>query len=195
VPSWPSARLELPQVLLHDRSAGETMEDVLAISEMCRRVLEVGPATPRWQGPGEGEHIDLRAEGVDAFMCQARIRLSRSRPRWPPCGRRCTVGAGSSLAQPVQLDPGGCARTRRPPTECRRSVRACVKRRFDAWDEHFSGYERWLEAFEEEGPRSGLYAQRDIPLDSLCVGPSQLRSDEGVSGAPTATSALRQDRG
>ena len=144
---------------------GETMEDVLAISKICRRVLEVGRrhhggraqvkanistfvpkvSTPfLWSGQDSTVEIEAKVAALRKTMHGQGLDL-----RWH--------SPFSSILE-AALGRGD----RRLNAVVRRAWRKGA--RFDAWDEHFS-YERWLEAFEEEGLDPAWYAQRDIPFD------------------------------
>ena len=144
---------------------GETMDDVLAIADICRRVLEVGRryhggkdqvkanistfvpkvATPfMWSGQDTTAEIEAKVAALRRTMHGRGLDLRWSEPR-------------SSILE-AALGRGD----RRLNAVVRRAWRSGA--RFDAWDEHFS-YERWLAAFEEEGLDPAWYAQRDIPLE------------------------------
>jgi radical SAM family uncharacterized protein len=144
---------------------GETMDDVLAIADICRRVLEVGRryhggraqvkanistfvpkvATPfMWTGQDTTAEIEAKVAALRRTMHGRGLELRWSEPR-------------SSILE-AALGRGD----RRLNAVVRRAWRNGA--RFDAWDEHFS-YERWLAAFEAEGLDPAWYAQRDIPLD------------------------------
>ena len=143
----------------------ETMDDVLAIGDICRQVLEVGRryhgskaqvkanvstfvpkvATPfMWSGQDTTAEIEAKVSALRQTMHGRGLDLRWSEPR-------------SSIIE-AALGRGD----RRLNAVVRRAWRNGA--RFDAWDEHFS-YPRWLEAFEEEGLDPAWYAQRDIPLD------------------------------
>ena len=144
---------------------GETMDDVLAIAEMCRKVLDAGRrhhggkaqvkanistfvpkvATPfMWSGQDTTAEIEAKVAVLRKAMHGRGLDLRWSEPR-------------SSILE-AALGRGD----RRLNAVIRRAWRKGA--RFDGWDEHFS-YERWLEAFEEEGLDAAWYAQREIPLD------------------------------
>jgi radical SAM family uncharacterized protein len=144
---------------------GETMDDVLAIAEMCLKVLDAGRrhhggkaqvkanistfvpkvATPfMWSGQDTTAEIEAKVAVLRKAMHGRGLDLRWSEPR-------------SSILE-AALGRGD----RRLNAVIRRAWRKGA--RFDGWDEHFS-YERWLEAFEEEGLDPAWYAQREIPLD------------------------------
>ena len=144
---------------------GETMDDVLEIADMCRRVLEVGRryhggkaqvkanvstfvpkvATPFvWSGQDTTAEIEAKVAALRTALHGRGLDLRWSDPH-------------SSILE-AALGRGD------------RRLNAVVRRawskgaRFDAWDEQFD-YDRWLAAFEEEGLDPAWYAQRDIPVD------------------------------
>jgi radical SAM family uncharacterized protein len=144
---------------------GETMDDVLAIAEICRRVLGVGRryhggkaqvkanvstfvpkvATPfMWSGQDSTSEIEAKVDTLRKMMHGRGLELRWSDPR-------------SSMLE-AALGRGD------------RRLNAVIRRawqkgaRFDAWDDHFD-YSVWLEAFGAEGLDPAWYAQRDIPLD------------------------------
>jgi radical SAM family uncharacterized protein len=144
---------------------GETMDDVLAIADICRRVLEVGRryhggkaqvkanvstfvpkvGTPfMWPGQDTTAEIEAKVAALRRRMHGRGLDLRWSEPRSSIL--EAALGRGDRQLNAV----------------VRRAWRAGA--RFDAWDEHFS-YQRWLEAFEAEGLDPAWYAQRDIPLD------------------------------
>ena len=143
----------------------ETMDDVLAIGDICRRVLEVGRryhgskaqvkanvstfvpkvATPfMWSGQDTTAEIEAKVSALRPTMHGRGLDLRWTEPR-------------SSIIE-AALGRGD----RRLNAVVRRAWRKGA--RFDAWDEHFS-FQFWVEAFEEEGLDPAWYAQRDIPLD------------------------------
>ena len=143
----------------------ETMDDVLAIGDICRRVLEVGRryhgskaqvkanvstfvpkvATPfMWSGQDTTAEIEAKVSALRQTMHGHGLDLRWTEPR-------------SSIIE-AALGRGD----RRLNAVVRRAWRKGA--RFDAWDEHFS-FQLWLEAFEEEGLDPAWYAQRDIPID------------------------------
>jgi radical SAM family uncharacterized protein len=143
---------------------GETMDDVLAIADICLRVLQVGRryhggkaqvkanvstfvpkvATPfMWSGQDTTAEIEAKVAALRKAMHGRGLDLRWSEPR-------------SSILE-AALGRGD----RRLNAVVRRAWRKGA--RFDGWDEHFR-YERWLAAFEEEGLDPAWYAQRDIPL-------------------------------
>jgi radical SAM family uncharacterized protein len=144
---------------------GETIGDVLAIAEICRRVLGVGRryhggraqvkanistfvpkvATPfMWSGQDTTAEIEAKVAALRGAMRGRGLELRWSEPN-------------SSLLE-AALGRGD----RRLNAVVRRAWRNGA--RFDGWDDHFD-YQTWLEAFEADGLAPTWYAQRDIPLD------------------------------
>ena len=144
---------------------GETMEDVLAIAAISRRVLEIGRQrhgaraqvkvnvstfipkvmTPfQWDGQEMPGEIEAKVDSLRRAMHVKGLTISWPDPRSSIL--EAALGRGDRRLGPV--------------------IRAAWRRgaRFDAWDEHF-GFGVWLEAFAENGLDPAWYAQRDIPLD------------------------------
>jgi radical SAM family uncharacterized protein len=144
---------------------GETMEDVLAIADICRRALEVGRryhggkaqvkanvstfvpkvgTTFMWSGQDTTAEIEAKVAALRKVMQIRGLDLRWSEPRSSIL--EAAMGRGDRRLNAVIV----------------RAWRSGA--RFDAWDEHYS-YERWQAAFEAEGLDAAWYAQRDIPLD------------------------------
>ncbi|HEX7491689.1 MAG TPA: TIGR03960 family B12-binding radical SAM protein [Candidatus Limnocylindrales bacterium] len=144
---------------------GETMEDVLAIAAISRRVLAMGQRrhggraqvkanistfvpkvmTPfQWDGQDTTLEIDAKVTALRNAMHAKGLTMS-----WHDATSsilEAALGRGDRRLGPVIL-------------------RAWQKgARLDAWDEHFD-YSRWLVAFAEEGLEPAWYAQRDIPIE------------------------------
>jgi len=144
---------------------GETMDDVLAIAAISRRVLEMGRRrhggrtqvkvnvstfipkvmTPfQWDGQDSKGEIDAKVAALRGAMHGKGLAMSWHNP-------------DSSILE-AALGRGD------------RRLGAVIKlawqkgARLDAWDEHFD-FGIWLEAFAENGLDPAWYAQRDIPLD------------------------------
>ncbi len=144
---------------------GETMDDVLAIGHLCRRVLAVGRkllgnrasvkanlstfvpkvGTPfQWFGQDSTEEIEAKVGALRNAMHAKGLTMSWHDPRSSIL--EAAIGRGDRRLGAVIL-------------------RAWQKgARFDAWDEHFN-FGMWSAAFQEEGLDPAWYAQRDIPLD------------------------------
>jgi radical SAM family uncharacterized protein len=144
---------------------GETIEDVLGIAEICRRVLDVGRkhhggraqvkvnvstfvpkvATPFvWAGQDSTEEIETKVAALRRALHGRGLDL-----RWsdaPTSLLEAALGRGDRRLFAVIL------------AAWRKGAR------FDAWDETFD-FGRWLDAFREAGLDPAWYAQRDIPLD------------------------------
>jgi len=144
---------------------GETMEDVLAIAAISRRVLEMGRRrhgaraqvkvnvstfipkvmTPfQWDGQEAPGEIEAKVDSLRSAMHGKGLPMS-----WPD--------PSSSILE-AALGRGD----RRLGAVIRSAWRKGA--RFDAWDEHFD-FRVWLEAFAENGLDPAWYAGRDIPLD------------------------------
>jgi radical SAM family uncharacterized protein len=144
---------------------GETMDDVLAIAAISRRVLEMGrrrhggraqvkasvstfepkAMTPfQWDGQDSTAEIEAKVGALRKALHGKGLTLSWNDP-------------SSSLLE-AALGRGD----RRLSGVIRRAWQ--VGARLDAWDEHFD-FSRWQTAFAEAGLDPAWYAQRDIPTD------------------------------
>ncbi|HEX8939954.1 MAG TPA: TIGR03960 family B12-binding radical SAM protein [Candidatus Limnocylindrales bacterium] len=144
---------------------GETMDDVLGIASICRRLLEVGRRhhggralvkanvstfvpkvlTPfLWAGQDTTEEIEAKVRVLRAALRGKGLDLSWHDPR-------------NSLLE---------AALSRGDRRLNAVIRGAWERgaHFDAWDEEFR-FDAWLESFAEAGLDPRWYAQRDIPLD------------------------------
>jgi radical SAM family uncharacterized protein len=144
---------------------GETLEDVLSIAEICRRVLAIGRrrhggrasvkvnvstfvpkvSTPfQWDGQDSTDEIESKVSELRKALHGKGMAMAWHDPR-------------SSLLE-AALGRGD-----------RRLGRVIARAwsngaRFDAWDEHFA-FDAWLEAFADEGLDPVWYAQRDIGIE------------------------------
>jgi radical SAM family uncharacterized protein len=146
---------------------GETMDDVLGIAAICRRVLasgrrhhgdraqvkaNVSTFVPKvltpfvWDGQDTRDVILAKVEALRGALRGKGLDLSWSDP-------------DASL-----LEAAFSRGDRRLGAVVRRAWAKGA--RFDAWNEHFR-FDLWMEAFAEEGLDPAWYAQRDIPLDEL----------------------------
>jgi radical SAM family uncharacterized protein len=144
---------------------GETMDDVLAIAAISRRVLQMGQRrhggrasvkanistfipkvmTPfQWDGQDTREQIEAKVEALRKEMHGKGLVMSWHDPSSSIL--EAALGRGDRRLGPVIL------------SAWRKGAR------FDAWDEHFH-YSTWVEAFAEHGLDPAWYAQRDIPMD------------------------------
>jgi radical SAM family uncharacterized protein len=144
---------------------GETMEDVLGIAAISRRVLAMGQRrhggraqvkanistfvpkvmTPfQWDGQDTTLEIEAKVGALRNAMHAKGLTMS-----WHDATNsilEAALGRGDRRLGPVIL----------------RAWRNGA--RLDAWDEHFD-YTRWLAAFAQEGLDPAWYAQRDISID------------------------------
>lgn len=144
---------------------GETMEDVLAIAGICRRVLEIGRRrhggktsvkanvstfvpkvmTPfQWDGQDSTDEIETKVSELRKVLHGKGLAMSWHNPQ-------------SSLLE-AALGRGD----RRIGRVIARAWRKGA--RFDAWDEHFD-FGLWLGAFADEGLDPAWYGQRNIPTE------------------------------
>jgi radical SAM family uncharacterized protein len=142
---------------------GETMADVVAIADICRRILEVGKkhhggrvavkanvstfvpkvATPfMWAGQDSTDEIEAKVSALRQTIHGRGLDLRWSDPSTSLL--EAALGRGDRRLNAV--------------------IRGAWRKgaHFDAWDETFD-YDRWLEAFHDEGLDPAWYAQRDIP--------------------------------
>ena len=144
---------------------GETMDDVLAIADISKRVLAMGHRrhggraqvkanistfipkvmTPfQWDGQASTEEIEAKVAALRKAMHGNGLMMSWHDPQ-------------SSILE-AALGRGD----RRLGAVIRRAWQNGA--RLDAWDEHFD-FPIWLAAFADEGLDPVWYSQRDIPLD------------------------------
>ena len=144
---------------------GETMDDVLAIADISKRVLDMGHRrhggraqvkanistfipkvmTPfQWDGQASTEDIEAKVVALRKAMHGNGLTMSWHDPQ-------------SSILE-AALGRGD----RRLGAVIRRAWQKGA--RLDAWDEHFD-FSIWLEAFAEAGLDPAWYAQRNIPID------------------------------
>ena len=144
---------------------GETIEDVMAIAAISKRVLQMGHRrhggraqvkaaistfipkvmTPfQWDGQDTTTEIQTKVEALRKAIHGNGLTMSWQDPQ-------------SSVLE-AALGRGD----RRLGAVIRRAWQAGA--RLDAWDEHFK-FPTWLEAFAAEGLDPLWYAQRDIPTD------------------------------
>ncbi len=144
---------------------GETMDDVLAIAAISRRVLEMGRRrhggrtqvkanvstfipkvmTPfQWDGQDSKEDIEAKVSALRRAMHAKGLAMSWHNP--DSSILEAALGRGDRRLGAV--------------------IRLAWQRGalLDAWDEHFD-FGIWLEAFAENELDPAWYAQRDIPLD------------------------------
>lgn len=144
---------------------GETMDDVLAIVAISKRVLDMGRRrhgnraqvkvnvstfipkvmTPfQWDGQDTTLEIEAKVSALRTAMHGKGMALSWADPTSSVL--EAALGRGDRRLGPV--------------------IRAAFEKgaRFDAWDEHFD-YSTWLAAFAASGLDPAWYAQRDIPTD------------------------------
>jgi radical SAM family uncharacterized protein len=143
---------------------GETLDDVLAIARIGRRVLEIGRArhgakvqvkvnvstfvpkvgTPfQWDGQNPTALVEEKVAALRNALHGKGLALSWDDPRASIL--EAALGRGDRRLSAVIL----------------RAWRNGS--RFDAWDEHFN-FDAWERAFADEGLDPAWYAQREIPV-------------------------------
>jgi radical SAM family uncharacterized protein len=141
----------------------ETIDDVVAIARISRRVLEIGRArhggraqvkvhistfvpkvgTPfQWDGQNTTAQIDEKIAALRQALHVKGLTLAWDDPR--------TSILEAALGRGDRRLAGVIVRARRNGS------------RFDAWNDHFD-FDAWQRAFEEEGLSAAWYAQRQIP--------------------------------
>jgi radical SAM family uncharacterized protein len=144
---------------------GETIEDVLAIAAICRRVLDIGKRR-------HGGRAQVKAN-VSTFVPKVMTPFQRD-------GQDSTDEIEAKVSElRKSLHGKGLAMSWHDPASSlleaalgrgdRRLGRVIARAwrngaRFDAWDEHFD-FQKWLQAFADEGLDPAWYAQRDIPVE------------------------------
>ncbi len=165
---------------------GETMDDVLAIAAISRRVLQMGH---RRHGGRAQVKVNLSTfvpkvmtpfqwDGQDSTLeIEAKVGALRQAMH----GKGLTISWHDPTSSILEAALGRGDRRLGPVIR-----RAWQKgARLDAWDEHFD-YPTWLAAFAEAGLEPAWYAQRDIPTDE--------RLPWAHLGAGVSTAFLLRDR-
>jgi hypothetical protein len=143
----------------------ETLEDVLAISELCKAVLR------------EGEKIIGRkakvTAGVSTFVPKPHTPF-----QWSPCDTVEQIKAKQELLKRELRGPGLKLNWNEPSETMLEAVLSRGDRRtaeviyqawkqgakFDAWHEHFD-YDRWLNAFAFTGLKPAYFTHRERLID------------------------------
>jgi radical SAM superfamily enzyme YgiQ (UPF0313 family) len=143
----------------------ETLEDVLAISELCKAVLK------------EGEKLIGRkakvTAGVSTFVPKPHTPF-----QWSPCDTVEQIKAKQELLKRELRGPGLKLNWNNPDETMLEAVLSRGDRRtsevvykawqkgakFDAWHEHFD-YQVWLEAFAEIGLDPAYFTHRERLID------------------------------
>ncbi len=143
----------------------ETLEDVLAIVELCKAVLK------------EGEKIIGRkakvTAGVSTFVPKPHTPF-----QWSPCDTMEQITAKQDLLKREMRGPGLKLNWNEPKETMLEAVLSRGDRRtaeavyqawkmgakFDAWFEHFD-YDRWLRAFERVGLDPAYFTHRERLID------------------------------
>jgi radical SAM family uncharacterized protein len=144
---------------------GETVDDVLAIAAISRRVLEMGR---RRHGGRAQVKVNVSTfvpkvmtpfqwDGQDTTL-QIEAKVGALRKEMHGKGLLLSWNDSTSSILEAAVGRGD----RRLGAVIRRAWEKGA--RFDAWDEHFD-YSIWLEAFAHAGLDPAWYAQRDIPTD------------------------------
>jgi len=143
----------------------ETIEDVIAISDLCKAVLSEGK-----------QRVGNRAQvtaGVSTFIPKPHTPF-----QWVPCDtfeqinekqgllKRTLRGKGLKLNWNAPEDTMLEAWLSRGDRRLAHVVLEAWKRgaRFDAWKEHFR-YDIWLESFQAAGLNPAFYTHRQRPID------------------------------
>ena len=143
----------------------ETLEDVQAISDLCKAVLAEGRKIM-------GKRAKVNA-GVSTFVPKPHTPF-----QWVPCDTVEQIEAKQTLLK-TQLRGPGLKLNWNNPLETMfeawlsrgdRRLSAVIERawqlgaKFDAWQEFFA-YDKWLQAFSELDIDPGFYTHRERPID------------------------------
>lgn len=143
----------------------ETIEDVQAIVDLCKAVLNEGRKII-------GNRAQVNA-GVSTFVPKPHTPF-----QWVPCDSREQILAKQALLK-RQLRGPGLKLSWNPPEDTlleawlsrgdRRMAQVIYQAwkrgaKFDAWNEHFR-YDDWLEAFDVVGIDPAFYTHRERPID------------------------------
>jgi radical SAM family uncharacterized protein len=145
----------------------ETMEDVTAISDLCKAVLREGKQSI-------GNRAQVTA-GVSTFIPKPHTPF-----QWVPCDtveqinekqtllKRTLRGKGLKLNWNAPEDTMLESWLSRGDRRLSQVVLEAWKRgaRFDAWKEHFR-YDIWLESFQTAGLDPAFYTHRQRPIDEI----------------------------
>lgn len=143
----------------------ETMEDVQAISDLCKAVLAEGRKII-------GRRAQVTA-GVSTFIPKPHTPF-----QWVPCDTMEQIAAKQTLLKHSLRGPGLKLNWNSPEDTMLEAWLSRGDRRmaeviyqawkrgakFDAWKEHFR-YDVWLEAFAAVGLEPGFYTHRERPID------------------------------
>ena len=143
----------------------ETMEDVQAIADLCKAVLNVGRKTI-------GKKAQVNA-GVSTFVPKPHTPF-----QWVPCDTREMILAKQELLKRALRGPGFKLNWTPPEDTMLEAWLSRGDRRlapvifqawrngakFDAWNECFR-YDAWMEAFQNEGLDPAFYTHRERPID------------------------------
>jgi len=145
----------------------ETLDDVQAIADLCRAVLQEGRRAM-------GHRAQVHA-GVSTFVPKPHTPF-----QWVPCDSTEQIQRKQTLLKQALRGPGLKLSWTKPEEtmleawlsrgdrRMGRVIEAAWKRgaRFDAWQEHFR-QEAWAAAFAEVGLDPAFYTHRERPIDEV----------------------------
>jgi radical SAM family uncharacterized protein len=146
----------------------ETLEDVQAIADLCKRVLEEGRKAAGWK-------VKLHA-GVSTFVPKPQTPF-----QWVSCDTRANIIEKQSLLKRQLLKDKNIKLSWTKPEDTlleawlsrgdRRMAEVIYSAwkngaKFDAWDEG-KKYEAWMPAFEEHGMDPAFYTHRQRRMDEV----------------------------
>ncbi len=144
---------------------GETMDDVLGIAAICRRVLAIGRRHHGDRAQVKANVSTFVPKPLTPFLWDGQDPMPVTEEKVRAL-QRALRGRGLDLswhdAESAILEAALSRGDRRLGRVIRRAWEAGA--RFDAWNDHFR-FDLWMDAFAAEGLDPAWYAERDIPLD------------------------------
>ena len=144
---------------------GETMEDVLGIAAICRRVLAIGRRHHGDRAQVKANVSTFIPKPLTPFVWDGQDPMPVVEEKVAAL-QRALRGKGLDLswhdAESAILEAALSRGDRRLGAVIRRAWESGA--RFDAWNDHFR-FDLWMAAFAAEGLDPAWYAQRAIPLD------------------------------
>ncbi len=144
---------------------GETLDDVLGIAAICRRVLAIGRRHHGDRAQVKANVSTFIPKPLTPFVWDGQDPMAVIGEKVAAL-QRALRGKGLDFswhdAESAILEAALSRGDRRLGRVIRRAWETGA--RFDAWNDHFR-FDLWMDAFAAEGLDPAWYAQRDIPLD------------------------------
>ncbi len=144
---------------------GETIDDVLGIAAICRRVLAIGRKHHGDRASVKANVSTFIPKPLTPFLWDGQDPMPVIEEKVAAL-QRALRGRGLDFswhdAESAILEAAFSRGDRRLGGVIRRAWESGA--RFDAWNDHFR-FDLWMAAFAAEGLDAAWYAQRDIPLD------------------------------